>query len=87
MVSIGDENAGCAPAQLKQGERAMRQLRRFTQTESLKNRLAAFAKVTRERADRLSGPAREALLMKARQADTAAHLDDWANFKELRQPK
>jgi len=61
--------------------------RRFTQTESLKDRLAAFAKLTRERAEQLSGHERDALLKKARHADTAAHLDDWANSRELRPPK
>jgi hypothetical protein len=87
MVSIGDENAGCAPALLEQGECAMQRRRRFTQTESLKDRLAAFAKITRERAEQLSGPARDALLRKARQADTAAHLDDWANPQAQQPPK
>ena len=65
----------------------MQQRRRFTQTESLKDRLAAFAKKTRERAEQLSGPERDALLKKARQADTAAHLDDWANSQGLQSPK
>jgi hypothetical protein len=65
----------------------MQSRRRFAQTESLKLRLAAFAKVSREKAERLSGPAREALLMKARQAEAAAHLDDWADTRGLRPPK
>jgi hypothetical protein len=87
MVSIGDENAACAPARLEQGECAMQRRRRFTQTESLKDRLAAFAKTTRERAEQLSGPARDALLRKARQADTAAQLDDWATPQAQQPPK
>jgi hypothetical protein len=46
---IGDENAGCAPAQLKQGGSAMQNGRRFEQSStSLKDRLAAFAKDVRE---------------------------------------
>ena len=32
------------------------------------------------------GPEREALIKKARQADTAAHLDDWANSPGLQPP-
>lgn len=32
------------------------------------------------------GPVREALLKKARQADTASHLDDWANSTGLQPP-
>ena len=87
VAFIGDEIAGCAPAPLKQGERAMQPRRRFTQTEPLKLRLAAFAKVSRESAERLSGPAREALLTKGRQAETAAHIDDWANSQGRRPPK
>ena len=65
----------------------MRQWRCFKQTESLKDRLAAFAKDSREKAEQLSGPEREALLTKARQADMAAHLDHWANSPELQPPK
>lgn len=65
----------------------MDQRRSFKQTESFKDRLAAFAKKTRERAEQLSGPERDALLKKARQADTAAHLDDWANSPGLQSPK
>lgn len=65
----------------------MQPRRRFIQTETLKDRLAAFARITRERAEQLSGPERDALLKKARHADTAAHLDDWANSQGLRPPK
>jgi hypothetical protein len=65
----------------------MQPRRRFTRTESLKDRLAAFAKKTRERAEQLSGPERDVLLRKARQADTAAHLDDWVNSPGLQSPK
>ncbi len=63
-------------------------LRRQLQTaDSLKDRLASFAKDAREKASRLPpGPEREQMLRKARQADTAAHLDDWANSSGLRAP-
>jgi hypothetical protein len=52
---------------------------RTKQTESLSDRLAAFAAETREKANSLPpGPERDALLKKIHQADTAAHLDHWA---------
>jgi hypothetical protein len=61
--------------------------RRFRQTASLKERLTAWAEGVREQAEKLSpGPEQEALLQKARQADTAAHLDDWANSSGLQPP-
>ena len=57
------------------------------QTISLKIRLASFAKEVREKAALLRpGPEKDALLRKARQADTAAHIDDWANSPGLRPP-
>jgi hypothetical protein len=60
---------------------------RFKQTITLKDRLAVFAAETRERAQQLSGPERDALLKKARQADTASHIDAWANSPGLQPPK
>jgi hypothetical protein len=62
--------------------------RRFKQTVSLKQRLASFAKEVREKASELRpGPEQDALLKKARQADIAAHLDEWVNSPELQPPK
>ncbi len=56
--------------------------------DSLRERLASFAKDARKKAALLPpGPEREQMLRKARQADTAAHLDDWANSSGLRPPK
>jgi hypothetical protein len=66
----------------------MSQRRRLKQTASLKERLALFANEVREKALQLRpGPEQDALLKKARQADTAAHLDEWANSPGLRPPK
>ena len=60
---------------------------RFKQSLSLKDRLALFAKDARKRADELPpGPARDDMLRKARQADTASHVDEWANSPGLRPP-
>ena len=61
--------------------------RRFLQTKSLQDRLAAWAEEVREQAAKLPpGPERDALLKKLRQADTASHLDDWANSPGLQPP-
>ncbi len=47
---------------------------------TLRDRLAAWVNEVRNQAARLPpGPEREALLKKARQADTASHLDEWVN--------
>ena len=64
------------------------QRRRFKQTTSLKDRLASFAEELKAKASRLRpGPEQDALLKRARQADTASHIDEWANSPELRPPK
>jgi hypothetical protein len=66
----------------------MAERRRAKQTLSVKDRLAVFAHEARSKASQL-GPGRERddLLKRARQADTAAHLDDWANSPGLRPPE
>nr|WP_271568741.1 hypothetical protein [Bradyrhizobium sp. CCBAU 11386] len=52
--------------------------RRFTHTKSLKERLLEEARNLREEAKLLPyGPLRDAVLQKARQAETGAHMDDW----------
>ena len=62
--------------------------RRNKQTTSLKDRLASFAEETKKKASELRpGPEQDALLKKARQADTAAHIEDWANSSGLKPPK
>jgi len=61
--------------------------RRQKQTISFKGRLAEWAEKIREQAARLPpGIERDEMLKKASQADTAAHLDDWANSPGLRPP-
>jgi len=60
-------------------ESAMQQRRRSKHSISLKDRLASFAKEASERASKLPrGPERENLLKKARQAETAFRVDEWA---------
>lgn len=62
--------------------------RRFKHSQSLQDRLAAFAKSVREKAEDLPpGIERDDMLRKARQADTAAHLDNWVNSPGLQPPK
>lgn len=65
----------------------MEERRRFRQTAPLKDRLISFAQEARERARLLTGTERDTLLKKARQADTAAHIEDWANSPGLQPPK
>jgi hypothetical protein len=64
------------------------QRRRFKQPQSLKQRLIDQVKRLREEA-KLMGPGveRETLLRKARQAETAAHIDEWLSSRGLRSPK
>jgi hypothetical protein len=62
--------------------------RRLKQKLSLKDRLALFARAAREKASLLPpGAEKDELLRKARQADTTAHLDDWASSPGLQPPK
>jgi hypothetical protein len=54
---------------------------------SLKDRLTEWAQEVRVQAAQLPpGADREALLTKARQADTASRLDDWINSSGLGPP-
>jgi hypothetical protein len=66
----------------------MQKRRRFKQSSSLKERLFSFAKEMREKASHLTpGPEHDDLIRRAQQADTASHLDDWANSPGLQPPK
>lgn len=66
----------------------MTQRRRFKQHFSLQDRLASFAKHLREKAVKLApGAEKDDLLIRASQADTAAHMDEWMNSPGLQPPK
>ena len=66
----------------------MQRRRRDKQTTSLQDRLASFAKELKAKANELRpGPERDAVLKRARIADTASHIDEWANSPGLRPPK
>lgn len=61
--------------------------RRFKHTIPLKDRLTEWAKDVMAKAQALPpGPDKDGLMKKARPADTAAHLNDWANYPGLRPP-
>lgn len=52
--------------------------RRFQQQTTLEDRIAAWTKSIREQAVKLPpGPDRDALIKKARQAETSARLNNW----------
>ena len=66
----------------------MAERRRFRQTQSLAERMKEEAKRLREQARLLApGIVREDLLRKARQAETAAQMDDWLRSPGLQAPK
>ncbi|SDF45594.1 hypothetical protein SAMN05216337_105657 [Bradyrhizobium brasilense] len=66
----------------------MKRRRRFTQTQSLEERLAEEAKSLREEAKALPPCAeKEALLRKARHDEVAAHLTEWLMSPGLRPPQ
>jgi hypothetical protein len=61
--------------------------RRLKQTESIQDRLRGFADDVRMRAETLPpGKERDDLMQKARQADTASNLQEWANSPGLLPP-
>ena len=66
----------------------MQKRRRFKQFLSLNDRLKLFSDhLKADAAKLLPGPERDALLNRARMADTAAHLNEWANSAGLQAPK
>ena len=65
-----------------------KQRRRFKQTISFKDRLMSFAKDLRERAWTMpASERRDDLIERARLADTAVRIDEWANSRGLQPPK
>jgi hypothetical protein len=60
----------------------------FKQQTTLQDRVIEWAKEVRDQAAALPpGPNRDMLLKKMRQAETALHLEDWANSPGLQPPK
>ncbi|MEH2489920.1 hypothetical protein V1280_005859 [Bradyrhizobium sp. AZCC 2230] len=70
------------------GKLPMQKRRRFRQVQSLEERLAAEAKRLRADAESLPfGLEREALLRKARQAETGSHMSEWLTSPGPRTPE
>jgi hypothetical protein len=66
----------------------MTERRRLKQTASLNERLRIFADELRMKAKALRpGSEQDDLLRRARQADTASHIDEWANSAGLQPPR
>jgi hypothetical protein len=62
--------------------------RRIIQSSPLEVRLTEEAKRLREKANTLPpGPAREALIRKARQAETGSHMSEWLASPGLQAPE
>ena len=62
--------------------------RRFSKKQTLQDRVIEWVKDVRDQAAALPpGPERDMLLKKARRAETALHLEDWANSPGLQPPK
>jgi hypothetical protein len=62
--------------------------RRFKQETSHQDRIVEWAIALRKQADVMRpGPERDELLKKLRQAETAMHMEDWANSRGLQPPK
>ena len=61
---------------------------RFNQSIPLKDRFSAFIRAMRDRAALIPpGPERDELLKKAKRAEVAREIEDWANSSELQRPK
>ena len=66
----------------------MQKRRRHKQCLSLNDRLKLFSDHLKAEAAKLRpGPERDAMLKRARMADTAAHLNEWANSSGLQGPR
>ena len=64
------------------------QRRRFKQILSLQDRIAEWAASVRDQINGMSpGPERDEPIKKLRQAETATHLEKWANSPGLQPPK
>jgi hypothetical protein len=66
----------------------MPERRRINYIDELEDQLASEAQRLREEADNLKpGVQREALLRKARQAETGSHMSDWLRSSDLLPPR
>ena len=71
-----------------QTEHSMAERRRFKQSVTLDERLAAQAQRLRKEAQgTLPGIERDRLIRRARQAETAVHMNEWLTSAGLQPPK
>jgi hypothetical protein len=62
--------------------------RRTKHSKTFEDRLAEQAQTDRQRAQMMPpGPERDALMRKARECETAAHLNEWISSPGLQPPK
>jgi len=67
---------------------AVKERRRFQQSDVLEERLAKEAIRLRAQAEGMKpGPERDEILRKVRQAETGSHMIDWLSSPGLRPPK
>lgn len=78
VAFIGDENAACAPAFFPWKGSRMKKRLRIKHEKTFQQRLAEEAERFRAAAEALpAGTARELLLRRVRQTETAANIDNW----------
>jgi hypothetical protein len=65
----------------------MQRRRRIKHEMTFEERLSELAHRLREAADKRHGHAREVLLRRARQAETASHINQWARSPGLKPPE
>ena len=87
MVLIDDENAQLRSRLSYTGKERVMQRRQFKQTAPLDQRLQEQAKRLRKEAQGTPpGVERESLIRRARQAETAAHIQEWLSSPGLQPP-
>jgi hypothetical protein len=88
VAFVGDEHQSAHPPSSDPKERVVFKRRRFKQQLTLQDRLAAWSKKIEQEAAKLPhGPEGDALIQKARRADVANHLNEWAKSPGLQPPK
>jgi hypothetical protein len=88
MAFIGDENASALPPYRKSERNARMEKRTFKKSAPLNQRLEEQAKRLRKEAKGAPpGAEREKLIRQARQAETAAHIQEWLTSPGLQAPR
>ena len=82
---IGDENAGCAPAQFTQGKESA--MGRRSQSHIDDNLDVERSRIIAELKNTPPGPQRDLLELKLRQLETVSHIDGWLTSPGLQPPE